>query len=337
MATGITDTKVHLLRGSRLASEFDVLGISILAHLLAVPRLFSREDSSIIQRLTIKRCGLLFQQPGKSQGYHQAWRGKAFEYAVEELFNNRSEPHLSLIAKAIEDAVSSKRGSRVTSVRLPDIDLLSCIRVCKESPDAEDLRSAFGRFRILKNASISIKGAVQSYSGLEHKVDLLFCDRESEERPQFALLASLKVNRDAFRQMDVIQDFREYPIDFAISVATERLEGVVPDKVLDILVVYLPINVQATAYAWEAATKIVAQALIERERSGFIRFFRSMIPFHTPAGHWVDFLSRRLEADIGEVVEDIRKMLRQPLAERTVSHPVLLGAKEDAVLDLVGS
>jgi hypothetical protein len=272
------------------------------------------------------------------QGFKQAWIGKAFEYAVEELFNTRAEPYWALMTKATEDARSSRVSSRVTSVRLPDIARLSCIRVCKESPDAEDLRSAFGRFRILDDARCSIENAAQTFRGLERKVDLLFCDRESEERPQFALMASLKVNPGAFRQLDVCQDFHKYPIDFAISVANEKHQGVEFDETLDVHVANLPImDVPAGVVFWEHATMTVDKTLMEGERSRIIRFFRILFPRSSPASWWVDFLSARLEADIEEVVQDIRCRLKQTPGERVVTRPVLRGAEEDAVLDLVGS
>ena len=85
MNNGIVDSKVHLLRAENLASEFEVLGVSILAHLLAIPRLFSKKDIVEIPSPTIQWFGRLYRHPGKISGYLQAWIGKAFEYVERAL------------------------------------------------------------------------------------------------------------------------------------------------------------------------------------------------------------------------------------------------------------
>jgi hypothetical protein len=156
MNNGIVDSKVHLLRAGESTSEFEILGVSIIAHLLAIPRLFSRKDLVELPGSTIHWFGRLYRHPGKMSGYQQAWIGKAFEYAVAELFNNRSEPYWSLICGGIDAALSTRVSPRVNQVSL-DIERLSCVRVSRECADAEDLKREFGRCRILRDARRSAK------------------------------------------------------------------------------------------------------------------------------------------------------------------------------------
>ena len=125
MDKGFVDSRVHFLRVEGLASEFEVLGTSILAHLMALPGLFSK----------------------------------------------------------------------------------------KESADAEDLVSEFGRFRILWDARRSVGNAANAFPGLETKVDVIFCEMDAEPVYRFAVLASLKANREAFLRDNVRQDFDAFPLD----------------------------------------------------------------------------------------------------------------------------
>ena len=224
MNNGVVDSEVHFLRVEGLASEFELLGTSILAHLSALPGLFSKEDLVGIAP-TIQGLGLLFSKPRKMTGYTNAWIGKAFEYAVADLFNHQSEPHYSLIRQGIERTLETRVSPRVGKVSL-DIDRLSCIRVAKGSADPEDLVDAFGRFRVLWDARRNIENAARMFPGLETKVDVIFCEREAEPARRFAVLASLKVNRTAFLQNKVRQDFLTFPIDLAITVETPRYKGV---------------------------------------------------------------------------------------------------------------
>ena len=107
MDNGFVDSRVHFLRVERLASEFEVLGTSILAHLMALPGLFSKKDGVTISP-TIQGLGLLFSKPRKMAGFSNAWIGKAFEYAVADLFNHQSEPYYSLIRQGIERALEMR-------------------------------------------------------------------------------------------------------------------------------------------------------------------------------------------------------------------------------------
>lgn len=337
MNNGITDTKLHLLQAGPLASdkEFEILGVSILAYLEAIPFLFNKEDLHLGTPPTIQGYGLLYRNPAKRSGHFNKWIGKAFEYAVVELFNSRSEPYYALICGGIDSALSTEMGAKVKKVSFA-MERSSCIRVAWESADAEDLIDAFGRFRTLEDARRSIGGAANKYPGLKYKVDVIFCDKEAEkDHQQFVVLASLKANRKAFLESDVRQDFRVFPISLAISIETPKFRGVTFDDALGVYVVYLPMNnVASNIYAWERAAQIVDRALIEGERSRMLRYFRSLFRPGTPENWWVEeFLSKRLQANPTDVAQEIREMLH-PI-EKISTRPTLLGPKEDAVLDLV--
>ena len=214
-----------------------------------------------------------------------------------------------------------------------NIERLSCIWVAKESADAEDLVSAFGRFRILQDARRSIGNAATTFPGLEDKVDVLFCEREAEVAPQYAILASLKVNRQRF--FDNVRDLLDFPIDLGITIETPRRRDVRWEEDLGIYVVHLPMNVASGLHVWGMATEIAERALIEGGRNRFLQFFRSLFRQGTPENYWVEFLADRLQADRGDVVQEIRQTLHQTPEERIVTVPVILGPEEDAVLELV--
>ena len=247
MDKGFVDSRVHFLRVEGLASEFEVLGTSILAHLMALPGLFSK----------------------------------------------------------------------------------------KESADAEDLVSEFGRFRILWDARRSVGNAANAFPGLETKVDVIFCEMDAEPVYRFAVLASLKANREAFLRDNVRQDFDAFPLDLGITVETPRYKGVRVYEELEVPVVHLPMDVASGVHIWEMASEIVRQALIEGERNRLLQHFRRFFRQGTPENYWVEFLADRLQADCGYVVQEIHQTLHRMPGERIVTLPVILGAEEDAVLDLV--
>ena len=261
-------------------------------------------------------------------GFSNAWIGKAFEYAVADLFNHRAEPYYSLIRQGIENAWATRVSPRVSKVSL-DLDQLSCIRVAKESADVEDLVSAFGRFRILEDARRGIENAAKVYPGLEDKVDVIFCEREDDPAFRFAVLASLKANGTAFSQDNVLHTF---PIDLGITVETPRYRGVRLSE--GVPVVHLPMDVASGIRVWELATEIVKKALLEGEKNALLRYFRRFFRQDTPEAYWVEFLANRLQVDLGYVVQELRQTLHQTPGERIVTVPVILGAEEDAVLDL---
>jgi hypothetical protein len=333
MNNGVVDSEVHFLRVEGLASEFELLGTSILAHLSALPGLFSKGDLVGIAP-TIQGLGLLFSKPRKMAGFSNAWIGKAFEYAVADLFNHQSEPHYSLIRQGIERTLETRVSPRVGKVSL-DIDRLSCIRVAKESADAEDLVAAFGRFRVLWDARRNIENAARMFPGLETKVDVIFCEREAEPARRFAVLASLKVNRTAFLQDNVRRDFLTFPLDLGITVETARYKDVRVYEELGVPVVHLPMDVASGVNVWGMATEIVKQALIEGEKNRLLQYFRRFFRPDTPENYWVEFLADRLQVELQYVIQDICQTLRQTPGERIVTVPVLLGAKRDVVLDLI--
>jgi len=92
MFSGIVSSEVHLLS---VEPEFDLLGTSIYAHLSALPGLFSKADLDRLgPSFTIWGLGDLYNRPRKMAGFANAWVGKAFEYAVAEIFNRRMKPYL---------------------------------------------------------------------------------------------------------------------------------------------------------------------------------------------------------------------------------------------------
>ena len=333
MDNGFVDSRVHFLRVAGLASEFDLLGTSILAHLSALPNLFSKSDAARVPP-TIQGLGLLYGQRRKMAGFSNAWVGKAFEYAVADLFNHQSEPYYSLICQGIEKALEMRVSPNVEKVGL-DLDRLSCIRVARESVDAEDLVSAFGRFRILEKANLSVGYAAKNWrAGLEDKVDVIFCEREVEPVYRFAVLASLKANRTRFLDDKVRRDFLTFPLDLGITIETPKFQGLRVYEELGVPVVHLPMDIASGIRVWEAATEIVREALLEGEKNRFLQFFRRFWSTTDKRYSWVEFLANRLQADIGDVVQEIRQTLHQTPGERIVTIPVILGAEEDAVLDL---
>ena len=334
MDNGFVDSRVHFLRVEGLASEFEILGTSILAHLMALPGLFSKKDSVTVSP-TIQGLGLLFSKPRKMAGFSYKWVGKAFEYAVADLFNHQSEPYYSLIRQGIENALKTLVSSKAGKVSL-DIDRLSCIRVAKEYADTEDLVRAFGGFRLLQNASLTIGYAATKWPGLEYKVDVIFCEKDIEPVYRFAVLANLKSNREALSQDDKVRrNFVAFPLDLGITVETPKYKGVSVYQDMGVPVVHLPMEVSSGVHVWRMATEIVKQALIEGEKNALLWFFKKFFKQNTPENYWVEFLANRVQVDIAYVVEEIRQTLHQTPGERIVTVPVILGPKEDAVLDLV--
>lgn len=335
MDAGIVDSDVQLIQSPKFASEFDVLGMAIQAHLLALRfgGFIRRSDLEGLARHTIRMYGHLYSANSRRMiGYRQAWVGKAFEYAVTELANRRSEPYWTLIRAGIDQAVCTNKGSRVRTVDI-DIDRLTCIRVCKECADVGDLIQEFRAFRILRDARVSLEGAAQRFPGLEEKVDVLFCERD-QEGPRFAVTASLKVNREAFLSDRVRRDFQQFPLDLGITVETPRYREVRFDAEVGAHIVHLPMHMNKEIDAWEITTTIVEQALLEGERAPLvrwvIRFFRS----DTPGHFWLNFLADRLEVEMDNLLDEIKETLSESPLIRSAVVPVLLGPREDAVLDL---
>ena len=331
MFSGIVESEVHLLG---LEPQFDLLGTSIYAHLSALPGLFSKPDLALLgPSPTIRGIGGLYSRRRKMSGYANAWVGKAFEYAVAELFNRRIEPYYSLICEGIDSAMSKLVSGRVSRVG-PDIDCLSCVRVAKECTYAEKLIPVFGRFRILRDARRGLENTARIYPGLEYKVDLIFCEREADLPYRFAVLTSLKIGRRGLVQANVRRDFQVYPIDLAVTIETPRYRGVMFDKELGVPVVYLPLEVPSGVYAWERATTIVETALREGDKNVILRVLWKWFLPNTPEYHWTQFMADRLDVDLRYVVQEIRQTFPQPPRERTETIPVLLGPEKDTVLDL---
>ena len=329
---GILDSEVRFTGTVGLTSEFDLLGTSIYAHLSSLPGLFARRNILAVPP-TIQGLGFLFANPRKISGFRGAWMGKAFEYAVADLFAHRREPYYSLICEGVESAVSVLVSDRVNRVAL-DIDNLHCVRVAKEAADAEDLIREFGRFRMLRNASRTLRNAASMHPGLEDKVDVIFCERESDPAYRFAVTVSLKISRRQLVQDSVRQDFRTFPLDLAISIATPKYRGVMFDEELGVFVVYMPLNVEAGVHAWENAVRMVDKALTEGEKKGLLQYFRSFFKPDTPERYWVEFLADRLQMEIGAVAQEICEILHGTPTERVVSLPVLLGTEQDIIVDL---
>ena len=299
-----------------------------------VPGLFSKPDLALLgPSPTIRGIGGLYSRRRKMSGFANAWVGKAFEYAVAELFNRRMKSYYSLICEGIDRAMSLLVSDRVYRGGL-DLDHLSCVRVAKGSTDAKNLVAEFGRFRLLRDARRGLESTARIYPGLEDKVDIIFCERKPELTYRFAVLTSLKIGRRWLVKDNVRRVFRAYPIDLAVTIETPRYRGVMFDKELGVYVVYLALEVPAGVYAWERATTIVETALREGDKNAILRVLRKWFLRNTPEYHWTQFLADRLDVDLRYVVQEIRQTLPQPPRERTETIPVLLGPEKDTVLDL---
>jgi hypothetical protein len=285
-----------------------------------------------LARHTIHMYGNLYSHAQRMAGYHQSWIGKSFEYAVADFFNRRFEPFWTLIRTGIDRAVSIHRSSRVRVVDI-DIDRLSCIRVCKECQDSREIIREFRAFRILRDARTTLESAAKRYPGLEAKVDVLFCERESDG-PRFTVTASLKVNRQSFLTESVRRDFTALPLDLGITVGTPRFLGTDFEKKIGTQIVYLPMNVPGIE-AWENATAIVKNALVVRKKPWLIRWALRMFRRYTPGHYWVEFLADRLDNEIDQVVDDIRANLSEKPLMRTAQLPVLLGPVDDVAQEFV--
>lgn len=330
--SGISDSRVHFVQVANFASEFDLLGTSIYAHLSALPHVFSRQDLLNVPH-NMQGMGFLYTKPRKMGGFASALIGKAFEYAVADLFNNGMEPHCSLIRQAVEDAVSTFASDNLSRVRI-DIDRLSCVRVARECSDAEDLVAEFGRFRMLRDARCTVEYAVRRNPGLEHKVDMLFCERDDDPAYRLSVLASVKSNPAALAPAEAASDFQDYPIDLAITTESPKRRGVRFSPELRVPVVHLPLNVDAGVYAWQNAIRIVDKALAEGKKNGLLKFFQSFFRPGTPERYWVEFLADRLQTDLSFVTREIYETLHGAPAERIVNVPVLLGTEQDVVIDV---
>ena len=328
---GILNSEVHFVRAVNFASEFDLLGTSIYAHLSALPWVFSGQDMHSTSP-DLQGIGRIYRHPRKMQGFANALIGKAFEYAVADLFNNIMEPYYSLIRRAIESAISTFVSDDLTRVSV-DMDNLSCIRVAKGA-DAEALLDEFGRFRMLRDARRTLENVSGLYPGLEHKVDMIFCERYADPAYRLAVLTSLKSNPDELAPAKAGPDFQSYPIDLGITIASARRREVRFSSALGVPVVHLPLDVGPGARAWENAARIVNTALVEGERNAFLRYFRSLFRPNTPEHFWVEFLASRLQTELSFVNQEICGKLHGTPAERVVDVPVLLGAKRDVVYDL---
>jgi hypothetical protein len=327
MSNSIQNSKIYLISSKDISNPFEVLGSAILSHLLAIfyGGILSRINISVLNTKTIHSYGLLYSNIRKNNGYKNAWIGKAFEYAVAELFNKRQEPYYSLIRLGIEKSIH--RRNRQAKI---DIDSLSCILVAKESDNSSSLIKEFGKYRTLRDARFSLQGISNRYQEFECKVDALFCEENSSER-KFAITSSLKLNRTAFQKDNVINDFKSLPLDIAITIATRQFKEVNFSEKLDTFIIHLPMNITSEISAWDNATRIVEQALLEGQKNSFIRFFQGLFRAGTPENYWVDFLSNRLDREIESVIEDMRNLLNDE--EREIIIPTMFGPQRDASLD----
>ena len=155
----------------------------------------------------------------------------------------------------------------------------------------------------------------------EDKVDVIFCEREAEPVYRFAVLASLKANRTRFLDDKVRRDFLTFPLDLGITIETPKFQGLRVYEELGVPVVHLPMDIASGIRVWEAATEIVREALLEGEKNRFLQFFRRFWSTTDKRYSWVEFLANRLQADIGDVVQEIRQTLHQTPGERIVPRP----------------
>jgi hypothetical protein len=331
----ITQSQVYLISSNNYSNHYEVLGSAILSHLLAIfyGRVISQTAQNVLNSRTIHSYGILYANIKNINGYRYAWMGKAFEYAVAELFNSRKEPYYSLIIEGIEKSIDERINSNIRKTEI-DIDKINCVLVCKESEDTGKLVTEFGNFRTLRDARYSLRGVADRYQYFEHKVDAIFCQANPSNR-SFAVTSSLKVNRASLNDNPAINDFRSLPLDIAITLESPRFKGVKIYEKLGVFVVHLPMNIEREIAAWNNAMMIVERALLEGERSSFIRFFEGFFRSGTPENHWIGFLASRIHSEIDDVISEIRSMVNE--TERKVIVPTMFGLREDASLDLTTS
>jgi hypothetical protein len=328
MEDNIQNSTIYLISTKDISNPYKVLGTAILSHLLAIfyGGILSQINRSVLNIETIHSYGLLYSNSKKNKGYRNAWIGKAFEYAVAELFNNKQEPYYSLIRLGIEQAISiNNRQTRI------DLDNLSCVLVAKESDNTKNLIQEFGRYRTLKDARYSLQGVANKYQYFESKVDAIFCENNSSEK-KFAITCSFKSNRVDFQKDSTIKDFQSLPLDIGITSESPQRKGVRFVENLNAFIIYLPIDITPEISAWNNATRIVEQALLEGQRNSFLKFFQGLFKSGTPENYWIDFLSSRLNNKIEYVVEEMQTQLNGE--ERKIIVPTMFGSQKDASLDL---
>ena len=314
------------------ASEFDLPGMSIYAHLTALPGLFSRQGILGVPP-TLQGIGSLYTKSCKGAGYRNAWISKVLEYAAADLFNHHVEPYRSLICQGVECAMSFLAPHRVNRLNF-DFSDLSCVRVASECAPAEHVTAGFGRFRLLRDPGRTLRYGARIYPGLEDKVDVIFWEREADPACRFAATASFGISQRRLVQDNVRGDFRTYPLDLAVTIETPEHRGVIFDEYLGLVVVYLPLRADAGVCAWENGTRIVNRTLVDGEKDGLSRYFASFFKPDAPERFWVDFLANRLQMSLASVALEICQVLHGMPAERIVPVPVLCGLEQDAVLDL---
>jgi hypothetical protein len=335
VTNNITQSQVYLISSNNYSNHYEVLGSAILSHLLAIfyGGVISQTAQNVLNSRTIHSYGILYANIRNINGYRYAWMGKAFEYAVAELFNSKKEPYYSLILEGIEKSIDERINSNIRKTEI-NIDKINCVLVCKENENTGKLVEEFGNFRTLRDARCSLRGVAGRYKYFEHKVDAIFCQEDSSSR-NFAVTSSLKVNRASLNNSPAINDFRSLPLDIAITLESPRFRGVKFYENLGVFVIHLPMNIEREIAAWNNAMTIVERALLEGERNGLLRFFEGFFKSGTPENHWIGFLANRIHFEIDDVISEVRSMVNEK--ERKIITPTMFGLREDASLDLTTS
>jgi hypothetical protein len=206
------------------AEEFEFLGISVLAHLRALihGNIFAQLDLGDLKHQTLKSLGHLYNKPKILDTFKHKMVGKAFEYAIADLFQRRKNPYYAVICEAIDIVISKKKKPAARAVTLGNMEDLSYVRVACEAVDAANL-SDFDSFKIVQQANLGIGGAIRKYPSLREKVDSIFCDRHTgEPHRRFAVLASLKTNPNDFWP----SKFRvDCSVDIGVTISTSSFKN----------------------------------------------------------------------------------------------------------------
>lgn len=324
----VTDTEVQLIRTPNVTDPYSAIGISIYALLQALCRGgVLRQKMDTMRDQSIRSYGLAMKP--RMPYYRNSWFGKAFEYAVVEVFNGRRGGFWEIICNCIDQARVSLAGSaKITDF---DVENAECARVSSETRDSREMLGKLGHFKCLRDARTRIDTVAREMSGLEHKVDLLFYEPEAT-MPRFGIMAQVKSSRRALLTETSKRAFREFPLDIAITMETKRIKRVRFEDSLGVYVAHLPMQLDEATNAWNTATEIVTEALEQGDRSRLLRKFLAWFKPGTPACYWVEFLAERLEIDIHYVIDEIENDVQSEHRELYV--PTIGDVELDTSLDL---
>jgi hypothetical protein len=324
----ITEAPVHLIQANE-EDEYKFLGVCLWAHLqcLLHASIFNAEVMSH-RPLTLKYLSNVFDP-----NYEARILGKAFEYAVAELFNRKMEPCWSKIHDGLQIAIQKLVRKKVAQKSLGDSDQILCVRVAIDVRGVErltDLQS----FKLIQKANTGIGGALRNDDTVRRKVDAVFCERHSDQpHDRFGALASFKSNPEDFWP----GKFAYNEIDIGITLSTHDFKDVAMWRDdISRPVVYLEMCIDPRIHGWKSASHLVFSALQTGERRRFFdrisRLWYALIG-REPFDKWIDFLAYELETELPELVEKVEKQLSGKPAQRTILVPTIGAGVVDYCID----